>query len=136
MLDYKNGKKYIDKYYDTMFNTLRVDQLYYRLNTYIDLMGDGVNELMYCYFANEFSKDDPEYFADSGVMYSFMYPYVDEGELKVLLTNDEFYNEVSNKFLNYCNENSEFSKEKVEDLLSQLKESLKNNYAEEPTVKR
>ena len=65
-----------------------------------------------------------------------MYPYVDEGELKVLLTNDEFYNEVSNKFLNYCNENSEFSKEKVEDLLSQLKESLKNNYAEEPTVKR
>ena len=48
MLDYKNGKKYIDKYYDIMFNTLRVDQLYYRLNTYIDLMGDGVNELMYC----------------------------------------------------------------------------------------
>ena len=135
MLDLIKGKKYLDKYYNALFFTSDEETLYKRLDIYINQSGESVTEFMKCLFASMYEKGEDGYFADSGVLYHLEYPMID-GVVDILLTNEEFYAIVSRKYLDYCDKHPEIDKDKVEKLLSKVKESLKNNYAEEATIRR
>lgn len=92
---------------------------------YCELKGNAINDYMSCHFANEFTKNDEEYFGEEGIAFYLDYPAVDE-DCIVILTYEEFFNITKTKFENYIGYNQD-SKEKVQELLLCLKKSLKIN---------
>ena len=74
---------------------------------------------MRCYFSNEFPISDEEYFGDTGVAFYFDYPAVDE-ECIIMLSNQEFYEVIKKKYMEYLKDNKMNQKEILR-LLDEIK---------------
>ena len=153
-VDYEHGKTYIDlflsfgprlTFYRDASGKARLkevfdeEQLFEKLNRYINHENNGIYEYAWCDFAYGYEKNEYDCFADSGVLFAF--DIFNSAKTFVLLTNEEFYDVVKRKVLehysDYCkaSNNPQRTKKRIDDLLLKLQDSTKSNYAKESQSK-
>jgi hypothetical protein len=120
-LKYDNNENLIDEFYKILFNW-RKEKVLDTLKGYSQLIGNAVNEEIRCYFSNEFSENEEEYFGDTGVAFYFDYPAVNE-DCVVILTNKQFFQVIKEKYMAYLQDDSSKEKEIIS-LLDEIKEKL------------
>lgn len=87
---YPEGEKYVRKFFNAVF-VLRKDNIANYLTEFKNQRGIAVNDDLVCYFASELSKEDPEYFGDSGVVIYVNFP-IAETDVAVILEYEQFLN--------------------------------------------
>jgi len=122
-LKFEGNENLIDSFYDILFNW-REKKVIDVLKGYCNLNGNAVNEEMRCFFANEFPKNDEEYFGEEGIAFYFDNPAVPE-DCIVILTYEEFYDVVKTRFENYVRNNQE-SQDEIGLLLKSLEMAIKS----------
>ena len=150
-LDAVRGKTYVDqllsfgphlRFYRDASGKARAEEvydvqgLYKELDRYIGLQGDGIYETAEFSFAAEFSKNDYECFADTGVLFT-----ADANSTTptcVLLTNNEFCEAVERNVLEWyagysgTAANPAGTKQKLDGLLRKLRDSMAGNVPDGP----
>lgn len=119
-LDYNENKYMIDDYFYIMLEW-RKSKALEALKNYCNKRGNAVNEEMRCSFADEIPVEDEEYFGASGVVFYVDYPAADE-DSAIIVSYQEFYDIVEEKFKEFAKKNSEKSLE-----INILLEKLYNN---------
>lgn len=120
-LKYDNNAILIDEFYKILFEW-RKEKILEVIRGYSQLTGNAVNEEMRCYFSSEFPINDEEYFGDTGVAFYFDYPAVDE-ECIIILSNQEFYEVIKKKYMEYLKDNK-MNEEEILKLLDEIKRKL------------
>lgn len=123
-LKFDGNENLINNFYDILFDW-REKKVIDILKGYCELKGNAINEEMRCFFANEFPKDDEEYFGEKGVAFYFDSPAVLD-DCIVILTYKDFFEVVKEKYENYIRNNRD-SKEEIQSLLICLRKNLKIN---------
>ena len=118
---YDDKPMLIDHFYTILFEW-RKEKVLDVIKGYSQLIGNAVNEEMRCYFANEFPINDEEYFGNTGVAFYFDDPAVDE-ECIIILSNQQFYEVIKKKYMEYLNVNKS-NKEEIISLLDEMKNKL------------
>lgn len=121
-LKLEGNENLINNFYDILFNW-RGNRVIETLKGYCNLNGNAVNKEMRCFFANEFSKNDEEYFGEEGIAFYFDNPAVPE-DCIVILTYEEFYDVVKTRFENYVRNNQE-NQDEIWLLIKNLKRAIK-----------
>ena len=82
----------------------------------------GVSDFQHCCFPGFYDEDEPEYFGKTGVALVIDYPAA-EVDCMILLTNEEYFSEVSKWAEKYVEDTPEDAEE-VAELLEKLKEKF------------
>lgn len=121
-LKYNGNENEVKDFFQQLF-VCREKKVIDSLKEFVKKKGFAANEYMSCHFAKEFSNPrDEEYFGEDGVVFYLDYPAVPE-DVVVVLTNEEFYQVVKEKYDDYVMKHQE-EQEQVVNLLSELKRNL------------
>lgn len=121
-LSYKGNEGLIEEYFSSLF-FFREKNVVDVLRKYCGLKGYVVNDYLSCCFAEEFpERDSEDYFGEEGVAFDFSVPLVPE-DCEIIITYEEFYEVVKEKYEKYVMNNLE-KKDEVAELLECLKKNI------------
>ena len=123
-LSFDGNEVLINNFYDILFDW-REKKVIDVLKGYCEFKGNAINEEMRCFFANEFPRNDEEYFGEEGVAFYFDSPAVID-DCVVILTYKDFFEVVKERYDNFI-KNDKVNKDEIQSLLMCLKEKLEIN---------